>query len=378
MTKTMKKLFAVLVSAALLVSCFAFTGNAWGTPTGTEAMTVGLTLDKAEANPGDTVTVTVRLANNYNAVTMRWPVLFSKAFFELDGENGGLAAPINTVVSVPGSADGSTSADFIPAAYAADYDALTIQWIAGGDVTTGIVGAFTSAEAVDCFTFTLKVKDDAEGTGSVFIPADSAYFYYTGINDPADATTSYTSGTPFTFTIGEAQTVTAITAVADPVLTAAEGFNVCVMTFDDDDTEYLVGFDAEEILDNGGDYCDQFVVENGSYTVSDDTLKTGETVTVYNAAGEVYKTYTIIFFGDVNGDGSIDVDDASQIVYMMEYIITEPEQISVYAADVDVASGEETFVDLASSIDINDYNQIIYFNEYLIARDAIPQTHNPA
>ena len=371
MTKTMKKLIAVLISAALLVSCFAFTGNAWGTPTGNEAMTIGLTLDKTEANPGDTVTVTVRLSNNYNAVTMRWPVLFSKAFFELDGDNGGVAAPINSVVAEPGSLDATTNADFIPAAYAADYDALTIQWIAGGSLQSG-VAAFNSAEAVDCFTFNLKVKADAEGSGSVFIPADSQHFYYSGINDPADATTSYSTQTPFNFTFGDAQTVT-LMAAADPVLSAAEGFNVRVITFDDDDTEYLVGFDAEEILDNGGDYCDQFVVENGTYTVSDDVLTTGGTVTLYNNNGEVYKTYTTIFFGDVDCDGAIDISDAAEVIYMMEFF-KDPEQINIYAADVDVM--DETAVDLGS-IDIADYSQIIYFLDYIIPRAAISQTHTP-
>ena len=373
MTKTMKKLFAVLVSAALLVSCFAFTGNAWGTPTGTEAMTIGLTLDKTEANPGDTVTVTVRLANNYNAVTMRWPVLFSKAFFELDGEKGGLTAPINSVVAVPGSVDAGTSADFIPAAYAADYDALTIQWIASGDATNG-VGAFNSAEAVDCFTFNLKVKDDAEGTGSVFIPADSDYFYYTGINDPMDATTSYSSATPFNFTVGAAQTVTAIVAQNDPVLTAADGFNVRIVTFDDDDTEYLIGFDATEIIDNGGDYRDQFVVTDGTYTVSDDMLTTGGTVTVYDSNGNVYKTYTTIFFGDVNGDATIDISDASEIIYLMEYVYDEPELTAIYAADVD--PGDETYIDI-NSIDITDYSQLIYAMEYAIEWNDLIQTHIP-
>ena len=374
MTKTMKRLFAVLVSAALLVSCFAFSGNALdGAPTGTEAMTIGLTLDKTEANPGDTVTVTIRLANNYNAITMRWPVLFSKAFFELDGENGGMTAPINTIVSVPGNASAGTSAGFIPDAYVADYDALTIQWLAGGDSATGVVGSFNSAEAVDCFTFTLKVKDDAQGSGSVFIPADSEFFYYGGINNPANALTSYTSATPFDFTVGGAQTV-ALLAAAEPVLSAAEGFDVRVISFDDDETEYLVGFDAEEILDNGGDYCDQFVVENGTYTVSDDVLMTGGTVTVYDANGDVYKTYTTIFFGDVDCDGAIDISDAAEVIYMMEYIKEDPALITVYAADVDVM--DETAVDL-SSIDIGDYSQIIYFLDFIIARDAISQTHTP-
>ena len=373
MTKTMKKLFAVLVSAALLVSCLAFTGNAWGTPSGNEAMSVGLTLDKTEANPGDTVTVTVRLANNYNALTMRWPVLFSKAFFELDGEKGGLTAPINSVVAIPGSFDAGTSADFIPAAYAADYDALTIQWIAGGDKDTGTIGSFNSAEAVDCFTFTLKVKDNAEGSGSVFIPADSTFFYYTGINDPADATTSYSSATPFNFTVGAAQTVELL-AAAEPVLQAVEGYDVRVITFDDDDTEYLVGFDAIELIENGGDYRDQFEVINGTYTVSDDVLTTGGTVTVYDSKGDVYKTYTTIFFGDINCDGAIDGDDASQMIYMMEYII-EPEMINIYAADTD--PDEETFVEL-NSIGSTDYGMIIYAMDYVIPWSTISQTHTPA
>lgn len=329
----------------MLISCSVLGTSALETPYGNEHLEIGLSLSSDTVSPGDEVTVTLNILNNYNAVTMFWPVLFSSDFFELVGEDGGLTKGIDTVTSPVGRTSSSLNDAFVPEGIEG-YSAYAIQWIAGvqGSVAEGnvLVGAFSSAEAVECFSFKLRVKDGATGSGTVLIPQTSDRFVYAGIKDVNDATTSYASGTPFDFVIGEPQ-VCSIGAAADPEIVAAEGYNVKVRTFPDDETEYLVGFNAYEITEGESEMADQFTVENG-YCEIDGDFATGTEVNVYYPDGTLYKTYVIIFFGDCTGDGGIDGMDITYVVSLMTYD-HEMGDVYGYAADVFVEDDDDCNVD---------------------------------
>lgn len=372
MINPIKKFASVVVVAAMLISCFSVVGGALGgTPTGTEAMSIGVALSDSEVEPGDIVTVTVSASNNYNAVTMRWPVLYSKAFFELVTEDGvpAITTPIDSATAVAGSTTVGEDEGFIPAAYnAEDYGVLAIQWIAKGDETAG-VGAFSSATAVPCFTFRLRVKADASDTGSVFIPSDSDKFYYTGITDTADVTTSYTSVAPFNFTFSAPQTACVATASAEPVLRAADGYEVQTITFDGDDTVYLCGFNVEEIVEYGEDFRNQFYVENGTYEVSDEMFATGVVVTVYDNNGGVYAEYPIIFFGDIDGNGTVDNYDYSDIISISNFERFELDAY-YYAADLYVED------EAMANIDTYDIDELVFVCNYEKSLSSISQTHS--
>ena len=65
-----------------------------------------------------------------------------------------------------------------------------------------------------------------------------------------------------------------------------------------------------------GDNIEDYIkVNNGSFELVANSLGktngTGATVKVKNSSGTVVDTYTIIIFGDVNGDGAITVTDAN-------------------------------------------------------------------
>ncbi len=373
MTKKLNKLAAVIVVASMLISCLCFGGNALdlptftGAPTGDEAMSIGLTASADSVQPGDVVMFTVRLSNNYNAITMFWPVLYSTDFFEV--VEGSLTSPINDVTAAPGTtAEPTTDPSFIPAKYADSYSVFGIQWVAGATADK-TVGVFNSGSAVDCFTFQLKVKEGATGSGSVLIPPEYDKYYYSGVNDPSDALTYYETSTPFAFTFADPITYT-LASAADPELVAAEGFDVQFISFDGDDTQYLCGFDVVDIVDNGNAFTDQFVVNNGTYTVSDSMFATGTVVTVYNAAGEVFAEYEIIYFGDANGDGAVDAADISVMADIYNFII-EPTGALYYAADIyadDYYSICVDSADISAAADI--YN-------FVVSSDLNMQTHRP-
>lgn len=79
------------------------------------------------------------------------------------------------------------------------------------------------------------------------------------------------------------------------------------------------------------DLTPYFEVENGYFEVSGEG--TGATLTVYKTSGEEYETYTLIIFGDVNGDNFITIIDASTIKSAASGVVIEDEAQS-FAADV--------------------------------------------
>lgn len=373
MTKTFKKFAAVIVVASLLVSCFCFGGSAidssfGGTPTGNEAMSIGLTASADSVEPGDVVTFTVRLSNNYNAITMFWPILYSTDFFEL--VDGSVTSPIDNVTAAAGTTTTTTDSSFIPSAYAATHSVIGIQWVAGGTADGG-VAVFNSGVAADCFTVQLKVKDTATGTGTVLIPADYDGYYYSGVSDPSDPLTYYNSATPFNFTFADAVNFRIGAAYVEPELVAADGFSVKLITFDGDDTQYLCGFDPVAIIDEGGDFKDQFVVNNGTYTVSQDMFATGTVVTVYDSTGAVFATYEIIMFGDTNGDGSIDASDIADASDMYNYA-REFEGAFYYAGDI---YADDEF---SINVDAADISVLSDLYNYNISNTLEMQMHVPA
>lgn len=369
MTKKLNKLAGVIVVASMLISCLCFGGTAidssfGGTPTGNEAMSIGLTASADSVQPGDVVTFTVRLSNNYNAVAMFWPVLYSTDFFEY--VDGSVTSPIDDVTAVPGTTTTTTDSSFVPSAYSATHSVIGIQWVASGVAGSGI-GSFSSGTAADCFTVQLKVKDSASGTGTVLIPADYDGYYYSGVNDPSDAMTYYNSATPFNFTFADPVSYSLGGAYVEPELVAAEGYSVKFITFEEDETQYLCGFDPVAIIDEGGDFKEQFVVNNGTYTVSQDMFATGTVVTVYDMNGEVYAEYPIIFFGDTNGDGLTNVDEITAIADIYNFA-SELTGAYYYAADLMVDDEATIFIDandITVAADLYNFNTSYTINMQL-------------
>lgn len=359
MTRKLRKIAALVLSFAMLVSCFALNAFAEDTSTGNEAMNVGLALSAETAEPGTEVTVTVSISNNYNAATMRWPVLYSTDMFELV-ENS-LVANIDGVTSVAGSTTTTTNEEFIPAAYAEDYSAFTIQWIANSDGTT--IGAFNSATPVACFSFRLKVREDVSGKGTVLIPETSEHFYKMAVSDTADATSFYTA--PVTFTVSDAATLEIksayvapkLVALGDTIIDKANGF-IYGLPFDGSLTEDMAGclkVEGEgEIVTTWADGADGF--------------GTGAKVELYDVNNAVVETYFIVIFGDSDGNGYVDdfdMNDPSDYLMFNEYIYeySDLTLANAFAMDINADGGVDDF-DIAI---IEDY---VMFNT-----DGIPQSY---
>ncbi|MBQ6930603.1 MAG: hypothetical protein IJN38_00565 [Clostridia bacterium] len=304
MTRKLKRIAALVLALAILASSFALSAFAAGTATGNEAMNVGLALSADTAEPGDEITVTVSISNNYNATTMRWPVLYSTDVFEL--VDGSLTTAIDSVTTVAGSTTTTTNEEFVPADYSEGYSAFTIQWIANSDGTT--IGAFNSATSVACFSFKLKVIEGSEGkTGTVLIPQSSEHFYKMAVSDIADATSFYTA--PVTFTVSDAAALTVesayvapeLVALGDTIIDKANGFIYGLTHGDFAEIVDIVEDGYAKVEGDGSVVC--------TPVAGQDVLGTGAKVELVDSLGVTVETYYIVIFGDTDGDSFVTTDD---------------------------------------------------------------------
>ena len=111
----------------------------------------------------------------------------------------------------------------------------------------------------------------------------------------------------------------------------------------DNATGYVYGVPA------GADANDYFEVENGSFSIAETV--TGAVLIVKNAAGEPFAAYTLVIFGDVNGDGAITAGDYT-VVKEASLGATIEDEAANFAGDVNgdgtITAGDYTVVKEAS------------------------------
>ena len=118
--------------------------------------------------------------------------------------------------------------------------------------------------------------------------------------------------------------------------------------FVDADRKYVYGVPAGTT-----DFTKYFTVENGSFEMianaTGATNGTGAVLTVKDTAGNAVDTYTLIIFGDVNGDASVDGTDALDVSKHANYVAEITEATILFAADVNADGG----VDGTDALDIS-------------------------
>jgi len=113
---------------------------------------------------------------------------------------------------------------------------------------------------------------------------------------------------------------------------------------------------------SASDFENNYVVVTGAgelrITSPNGLFGTGTTVELLNAAtSALVKTYTIVIYGDVNGDGSVDSIDAGTLVDVENYIITwDPaaDAAFIQAADLN-GDGEIDSIDAGITVDCENY-----------------------
>ncbi len=306
--KTSVRLLSILLTVVLVFSMFAVTVSAEG-----EVANVTIKTDVDTVIAGDVVTVTVNVANNYYATSMRWPVLFSNTFFEL--VEGSVKAT-DELNALGGSAKCNETPDntiYTTTYSSTDYTGVLVQWTAAVSATG--IAPYNQADGMDCFTFQLKAKTDINvgDSGSIIIPEDYPRFYNYILTDteepfsPDKVVKCETLVHNF-----EGATVECVT----PEILPVEDSGVVL----DKTKNYIKGV-AIGTVDNLDAYVRASVGEISITPAKENKMGTGSKVSLTHN-GITYETYTLIIAGDVNGDAYVDYMDLMLVDWYEAYGVT--------------------------------------------------------
>ncbi|NLP48913.1 MAG: S8 family serine peptidase [Clostridiales bacterium] len=274
-------------------------------------------VSKAEA--GDTVKVVVTPQSNFYVAGSKFVVMYDQNFYSIVG-NGTVAFTPNgdnlyykdTVTSVTGNTQSTPAA--WPTTFSQEekdtYKFAFISFTAGmGSANGGFPNILDGEDWL--FSFELKVKDDAQGSGRIFM--DHRW----------TRTSSYPSGNQYFYACADAQSPNSSGKTNYNFIPQLEGADINV-ELGSDQPPTLFDSEGELVPDENG-FLDQ--IELGT-TISElyvsdnyyleiegegsEAIGTGKVVKVFHdATNELVAEYIVVVYGDINGDGSVDSNDAS-------------------------------------------------------------------
>ena len=327
--KISKKILTILLAAILAFSVFAISASAAGTPTGTEAMTVTITTDNETYEANSAVQVRVTISSNYNVPSFRFPIMFDAEVYELPVIPGVKA--YNTCASAGTmSYNTADTAQFIPEVYdSSAFGCILFQWTAA--VTGGEVGHINNEAGELAFTFELRTKSSAVGkTGTIFIPEESDLFYYQAIENPADATSFY-------YLNAETCAMSFVPANAMVV-----GEQVSLVPNEDYGTPAVIDEEKRFIYGlpiglSGNAELKEYVKVTGKAVIRSSGTELGYgtgTITTLNIDGVPVKSYSLIIFGDIDGDALSDVNDLPYVVNYATGSDVCDDEVVLFASDL--------------------------------------------
>lgn len=345
MTKA-KKAISLIVSVVMLLGVLAvgvFANDNIGVA---ENGTIALSFDKASYNAGDTVKVTVKLTTDYYAATVSVPVQYdSSAVKFVSG---------TTASTLFGAGDATKTVVNDAAAGGKTYVYVGVLPQAG----SGAVAQKANGVVLSTLTFTASkaISDTAAAFGVLNDQKTMTNLggnLYVGSYKTSDvASTAYTTGQKLTFPVMKAA------AAADPELILTEEGNGAVIRTDlctgsGDYAGCVFGIDTL----NGENIEDFVTTKAGSIEVvanDQGNITTGATILLKDDSGKVVATYVFIYFGDVNGDGAVNITDSSDIEAHDQWVKTIPEDTAAYySCDVNA----DAAVNITDSSDIEAHDQ---------------------
>lgn len=345
MTKA-KKAISLIVSVVMLLGVLAvgvFANDNIGVA---ENGTIALSFDKASYNAGDTVKVTVKLTTDYYAATVSVPVQYdSSAVKFVSGTTAstlfGAGDATKTVVN-DAAAGGKT---YVYVGVLPQAGSGAVAQKANGVVLSTLT--FTASKAISDTAAAFGVLNDQKTMTNL-----SGNLYVGSYKTSDVASTAYTTGQKLTFPVMKAA------AAADPELILTEEGNGAVIRTDlctgsGDYAGCVFGIDTL----NGENIEDFVTTKAGSIEVvanDQGNITTGATIILKDDSGKVVATYVFIYFGDVNGDGAVNITDSSDIEAHDQWVKTIPEDTAAYySCDVNA----DAAVNITDSSDIEAHDQ---------------------
>ena len=361
MTKA-KKAISLIVSVVMLLGVLAVGVFANDNTGVAENGTIALSFDKASYNAGETVKVTVKLTTDYYAATVSVPVQYDRSAVKFVSGT--------TASTLFGAGDATKTVVNDAAAGGKTYVYVgVLPQVAGGAVAQKANGVVLSTLT---FTASKAISDTAAAFGVLNDQKTMTNLggkLYVGSYKTSDvASTVYTTGQKLTFPV--------MKAAADPELILTEEGNGAVIRTDlctgsGDYAGCVFGIDTL----NGENIEDYVTTKAGSVEVvanEDGNMSTGATILLKDDSGKVVATYVFIYFGDVNGDGSVDITDAAMVEAHDQWVETIDEDTAAYyASDVNY----DAVIDITDSAAIEAQDQWV---EELEAQNVIAAGFNEA
>ena len=299
--KKKNKIIAIIVALILVVSVFVV-----GTVANTKNTSIAISINKTELTAGQSATVTVTASADYPVATASIPVFYDKTMVTVS----------NATATLTGYAVAEVTTDLIAVDSAKIYANTNMNSEKFGFVLVTYIGsANDTVSTIDnktVLTFTITAKSDVSGDALVKCVTESAKtddnvegMLYFGTTTSGTTITSIPENVENIDVENASKSATITTGGADLVAKAD------MPTVIDTTNKYIYGITA-------GDSVEDYIqVNNGSFELVENssgyTNGTGATVNVKNTSGTVVDTYTVIIFGDVNGDGSVTASDYSMI-----------------------------------------------------------------
>lgn len=333
-----KKIIGVVLA---LVMALSVATVAFAVENDAAAYTVTISSDKTELAAGESATVTVYLTTNFYASAISIPVFFDNSQVTVSAGSTTIAgAAIATETSADSAklyaGSGYTQADHGVRAlvYIAEYGSTIATYNNTAVMTFTVTAneAATGSVTVECSTGSLKTASNT--TGALYVAKDEA-------NDDDTMDSLAYNVTNATIT-GATATINFAAVGGDPelILTATgedAGTVIDRVTTCNDYNGYVYGIDT---LNNGEDILDFVTTIYGSVEVEANeqgNYSTGALIYLKNAEGVVIETYVFVFFGDVDGDGIIDLSDSGAIEASDSFIEEIEYGTAAYiASDVEV------------------------------------------
>lgn len=294
----------------------------------TPTATFTVSASASEVATGDEVTITVKAnaTETFYAGPMSLPIEYDASLFEYVADSAAVA-------NIYGA--GTTKS-----AVKAETGKLTVA------LTPSTSGAVTAPDLnganLTVLTFKLKAIGST-GSSTVAIANDQKTAaniggkFYCGSFDSADPKTAEL--TELGQTLNRVDATISYKSVGTPELVLTQADNGAVIRNDLCTTSGEFAGCVFGIDTINGENIEDFVTTAvGSIEVvanADGNISTGATILLKDAAGEVVATYVFIYFGDVNGDGSVDGSDAGDVEAHDAWLVTIDENTAAYySADV--------------------------------------------
>lgn len=322
--KNKNKLIAIVMAIVLIVSIFIV-----GTVANAKNTSVVVSVDKTELSAGESATVTVKVSADYPVATASIPVFYDKTLVEVSNVTATLSGYDVKNITTDATATDSAKIYANTGLDSSKYGFVLATYIGGAGDTV------TTLENATILTFKITAKSDVSGNAVVKCANESAK-----VEDNIEGMLYFgttTSGTKINSIPENVEGVVLTNATANVVIKSS---GATVVPKDDKETvidnenKYIYG------ITSGDNVEDYIQVNNGSFEVvanaSGYKNGTGATVNVKNSSGTVVDTYTIIIFGDVDGNGKInDADKAKMNLSILANSTVNMEGTQTIAGDID-------------------------------------------